>query len=150
MQTVTLKSDDIGIEFVFGDIESNSGSIDVNVGVVLPEEMGRWPMPVVACRLSRSDLERLLQYLKSHAEGLLDGSISESAVFVPSEIAFQFRALDGDAESMLDGYFTIEIMINYGSRKKDGDNLYLGYSSVVDFVSVNEFCAKIEAIAIEL
>ena len=150
MQKVRLKSDGIGTEFVFADIRSNSGYVDVRISVDLPEEMGRWPMPMAACRLFKGDLERLLQYFRSHTKGLLDGSLSESAVFVPSEIGFQIRALDGDVESMLDGYFTIEVMNNYGLRKEGYDSLYLGFSSVIDLVNLNEFCARIEAIAIVL
>ena len=79
MQKVRLKSDGIGTEFVFADIRSNSGYVDVRISVDLPEEMGRWPMPMAACRLFKGDLERLLQYFRSHTKGLLDGSLSESA-----------------------------------------------------------------------
>ena len=150
MKTVRLKTDGIVTNFMFGNFETESGSAKVRIDLAMTKEDDDWQMPPVECRLWKSDLERLSRYFGGHIEGLLNGSLCESPVFVPSELGFQIRALDGDVESKLDGYFSIELMINYGSKGKNHHGLYIGYSSTIDLANVNEFRARIENIAFEL
>ena len=110
------------------------------------DETCKWPLPPVSSRLSQSDLVRLSCYFMDHAEGLANRSLCESPLFVSQELQFQIRALDGDVESMDDGYFTIEVMIKNGSRESSYKPTYFGYSSIIDVAHVKMFCSEIDRI----
>jgi len=88
-------------------------------------------------RMYRNDVERLIRYFEDHVAALLSNDRAESPVFVPQELSFQIRALDGVVESPMDGYFTVCFMLNCGVRG------YWGFEGILDLVDLNEFCAKL-------
>lgn len=98
------------------------------------------------CRLYKNDLRRLIQYFNKHFQGLKDGSISESPVYMPLEADIQIRCLDGDIDSSDDGYFSISILFNCGKINEDASNTYFGFETVIDVLDCKKFCNDINSL----
>lgn len=86
-----------------------------------------------AYRIYKEDVDRLLLYFDQHIKNVASDEYQESLTFVTKELCFQLRALDGVIETRMDGYFTVNFMLNC---KPDG---YWGVEGILDLVDLNEF-----------
>lgn len=120
------------------------------IGVQILGPSDCWRAKDVDCHLHKEDACRLIRCLEDHVQALLDHERAESPVYVPSELGFQIRCLDGDVESRFNGYFTIEVLVNHGIAQQEQRDLYLGFASTVDLVDLNGFIASLKLALAEM
>jgi len=90
------------------------------------------------CRLYKEDVHRLLSYFEEHIKSVASDAYLETTTFVPNDLCFQLQALDGVIETRLDGYVSVNFMLNC---KPHG---YWGVESVLDLLDLNDFMAKLK------
>ncbi len=100
-------------------------------------------------RLFLADVTRLGTYLREHVLGLSNGEVTESPVFVPTELDFQVQALDGEVESLFDGYFTIAFSVRRQAMGMKGGGNF-GFEGVVYLPDIYRFCAELDVLAVAL
>ena len=91
---------------------------------------------------SYRDLVRLIDYFDHHVASLVKDSGYHSDVFAPYELDFQVQALCGEAESFMDGEFTLRVMLAV-DQTTDGTTVYAGVEAVVDVAQSSAFVTEL-------
>ena len=143
---IKLKTEACSVNFSLRQAYHEDGLFDFSIECVMPKAFTGFYPAGFSCRLYNDDLNRLIQYFNRHRQGLLDGSLSESPVFMPLEGDFQIKCSDGDVESADDGYFSICILFNAGKVNEDASNAYFGFETIVDVLDINRFCEDVKSL----
>ncbi|WP_146174299.1 hypothetical protein [Pseudomonas sp. GV071] len=133
-----------GLAFNPAKMLPKEGVFDFLIRCEFDEMFSRFLDEEFKCRFHREDFRRLAVYLRAHIAQLLSGMGGETSPYLPLEGDIQITCLDGEAESQLEGYLSIVIMFNCGKKDESSSSAYFGFESVVDFLSVQNFCKQLD------
>lgn len=142
---LSLKTEVGIIEFILDKTYQEEGFFDFFMKCNLDNKFSDFLPNIPSCRLYRSDLTKLVNYFQEHCLGLESGRLFESPTYMPLEADFQIRCLDGDIENG-EGYFSVNVLFNYGKVSESGTNCYFGFESVIDLDDLNIFYDEVEKI----
>ena len=100
-----------------------------------------------------SDLARLRDWMLAHIQNLahrparFPSPIVEADTWVSLDLSIQVQCLDGDVEDLaglLEGRFSIRVLINIGEDATAGHAVYGGFEGVVDVCEALSFCRAID------
>jgi len=139
-QKIELITEACTLIFNLKKIDCEDGYFHFDLDCVSSGEFLGFNSKTFFCSFSINDFERLIQYIDTHCQILLEGDgWYESPVYVPTDFDLQIQCFDGEIVNYQDGCLSIRILFNCGPPNEGQSNAYIGFESVIDVINLREF-----------